>query len=85
MLEATLVVMKKINERKTMHLSGFEPETSRVWSERDHHYTTGALPSQDLYHIFNWFIFIDSFPSSKKGKIFTKKIFLSEKMFRRKS
>ena len=28
-----------------MFLSGFEPETSRVWSERDYHYTTGTMPS----------------------------------------
>ena len=54
MLEATLVVMKKINERKTMHLSGFEPETSRVWSERDYHYTTGARPSEDLFDALNY-------------------------------
>ena len=28
-----------------MFLSGFEPETSRVWSERDYHYTTGTMSS----------------------------------------
>ena len=38
---------------KIMHLSGFEPETSRVWSERDYHYTTGARPPEDLFDILN--------------------------------
>ena len=36
-----------------MHLSGFEPETSRVWSERDYHYTTGARPPEDLFDNLN--------------------------------
>ena len=41
-----------------MFLSGFEPETSRVWSERDYHYTTGTMPS-----ICFWFVCIQNWIS----------------------
>ena len=49
----TKKVNKKVYSWKIMHLSGFEPETSRVWSERDHHYTTGAHPSMILFDNLN--------------------------------